>query len=159
MKNQAFTLAIKDVDNNIPGKTCKDYFSPNNQATENAPDLPTCVGMTKLFREVDNGNKLPFQIHRKGYTLPLADIQNILKQNNSSITGIKVYFGIDVDNTGQRTLQLIAIGTFDDGTSPFSDYNIPEIGAANPNIPENIVFGNLKPCPKECGKNNVLNAG
>jgi hypothetical protein len=124
---------------------CQAYFAPENI---NVIDPSEAVGIAKKFRITIGTPKWPYQ-KTKGYFIPRDSVEQIWAQNEGVIKGLKIYFGENIES-GKVTLELIIIGA--DANS--NDYLVPVSGT----LPANLVIGDARPCPINCGTKNVLNS-
>lgn len=87
------------------------------------------------------------------FVLSKESIDNLFTQGGTN--GIRIYLAYcNTDNT-VRTFAVAA--TLNTETKEYDDYKVPEstvIGVSRSNLP---IIENLRPCPTQCGKSNVLN--
>mgnify|MGYP000520628310 CR=1 FL=1 len=136
---------------------CDVLFSATNTAYDK--NLPEAVIKIRDFRLHSKMSTFPYSsTHSKGHFVDKTDIDNILAQNGGKITGLKIYFAETLDEYNKLMLDIVIVGTYDDGTSKYTDFGVPSdapvvMAANDPIIAKN------RPCPDQCGKTNCFNEG
>jgi hypothetical protein len=84
--------------------------------------------------------------YAKGFVIDIETIKELINQNPSKVTGIKLYMGLD----SNLTFKAVAVATVN---AVYDDFNIPLLSTET----SNAILGEARPCPYECGKDNALN--
>lgn len=126
------SLQFEEVSEN---SQCPVYFASLAAFT----DLKAVCQLTKNFR-----TQFPSYAH--GFVIDIGTIRDLLSQNSGNVTGIKMYMGLD----RLGTFKAVAVATIN---SSYDDFGIPDIATG----PCNVILGEARPCPSECGKANPLN--
>ncbi len=100
----------------------------------------------QFAKDYDMGDSLSFVLSKES-------IDHLFTQAGTD--GIRIYLAYcNTDNT-VRTFAVAA--TYNTATKEYDDFGIPEssmIGTSRSSLP---IIENLRPCPTQCGKKNVLN--
>jgi len=114
---------------------CPAYFA----ALADYPDLTTAARLTKKFRD-------KYPKHARGFAIDIKTITDLINQNSGDVSGIRVYMGVDET----ETFKAVVVATIN---AAYDDFNIPHLSTET----SNAILGEGRPCPYECGKDNVLN--
>lgn len=140
-------------------------MSVNPQSPAPPSELESAVQATRAFKKSMAIGRLPYGVPVKGYFLPKDSIQQLLEQNGGDTTGLKMYFAERLNAEGKEVLELVVVATCRgyDGKdySDEVDYNIPAADdpqQSNLESNPNVIFGAVRPCPRQCGSINVLNS-
>lgn len=116
---------------------CEAYFAGLSAFT----DLSAVADATKAFRDLFSSK------YAKGFLFDIATIDNLRKQNNGNIDGIRVYMGLD-SSTGVVTPMAVAVAVVNG-----NDFDIPPLKTGT----TIAILAEGRPCPSQCGIDNALN--
>lgn len=85
--------------------------------------------------------------YAKGFVIDIGTIKDLLGQNEGDISGVKIYMGQDIYGVKKGIVVATVGGAYD-------DFGVP----SSLNAPCLAILGEARPCPHQCGKNNILNA-
>jgi len=90
----------------------------------------------------------------KGFFISKETIEEILKQD-ASIDGLRIYGGIK--NDGGLVYTAVVVATIPGSVAgTHDDLKIPKLGEVI-SVAEEPALGEARPCPYQCGADNVLN--
>ena len=107
--------------------------------------------MVNAFKQVSTDIELGETL---SFILEEASIARLFAQRPASTPGKAVKLYLAYCNK-DATVRAIAIAASLNPAGVYDDYNIPQTMAGSP-LPTTIIE-NLRPCPPQCGKVNVLN--
>ena len=92
-------------------------------------------------------HRMAYPDFARGFVLDIKTVKALLDQNGGNISGIRIYLGM---NTNKQNV-AVAVSTTGDNCD---DFGIPV------NLDEkcNLILGEPRPCPSQCGKDNALNS-
>lgn len=105
------------------------------------------IDNTKRFRDNHGGTQMIAGNHIKGYFLSKENISRLLTQDGQSMSGIRIYIGIDPGGI----YRVVVVATKENDVD---DYKVPTSYPAA-DLP---LLGEARPCPEWCPKSNVLNS-
>jgi len=125
---------------NISEETNEAKSTANFSSLAEFSTLSEVAQLTKAYRKA-NPDKA------RGFVIDIKTIKALLDQNGGDISGIRIYLGVDANN------ESVAVAVSTVG-SEYDDFGIPL------NVDEkcNSIFGEARPCPSQCGKENALNS-